>query len=229
MRKPSDLGFDDSKHILPELITNYHSVKNENNMVLNGQILMFNMVAQRLTEIKDEQRQTIDSRCEKAVQIASQHKTSVYWCNFNKESELLCQLDKSAYEIKGAMTLDKKEELLLAFANGEIKKLVTKAKMTAFGLNWQHCNHTVYFPTFSYEQYYQAIRRFWRFGQRNEVICDLVYSDGQKRVIDSLMAKTAKANELFSKLNSSINSQYTDKKVEFNKAIELPNFINKTK
>ena len=101
--------------------------------------------------------------------------------------------------------------------------------MTAFGLNWQHCNHTVYFPTFSYEQYYQAIRRFWRFGQKNEVICDLVYSDGQKRVIDSLMAKTAKANELFSKLNSSINSQYTDKKVEFNKAIELPNFINKTK
>ena len=99
--------------------------------------------------------------------------------------------------------------------------------MTAFGLNWQHCNHTVYFPTFSYEQYYQAIRRFWRFGQKNEVICDLVYSDGQKRVIDSLMAKTAKANELFSKLNSSINSQYTDKKVEFNKAIELPNFLNK--
>jgi hypothetical protein len=229
MRKPSDLGFDDSKHILPELITNYHSVKNENNMVLNGQILMFNMVAQRLTEIKDEQRQTIEPRCEKAVQIASQHETSVYWCNFNKESELLCHLDKSAYEIKGSMTLDKKEELLLAFANGEIKKLVTKAKMTAFGLNWQHCNHTVYFPTFSYEQYYQAIRRFWRFGQKNEVICDLVYSDGQKRVIDSLMAKTDKANELFSKLNSSINSQYTVVKQDFDKQIQLPNFLNLNK
>jgi hypothetical protein len=229
MRKPSDLGFDDSKHILPELITNYHAVKNENNMVLNGQILMFNMVAQRLTEIKDEQRQTIEPRCERAVELASQHETSVYWCNFNKESELLSQLDKSAYEIKGSMDIDKKEDILLAFANGEIKKLVTKAKMTAFGLNWQHCNHTVYFPTFSYEQYYQAIRRFWRFGQKNEVICDLVYSDGQKRVIDSLMAKSDKANELFSKLNSSINSQYTVIKQDFDKEIKLANFLTPRK
>ena len=64
--------------------------------------------------------------------------------------------------------------------------------MTAFGLNWQHCNHTVYMPTFSYEQYYQAIRRFWRFGQKNEVVCDMVYSDGQKRVLDSLIAKAEK-------------------------------------
>jgi len=80
--------------------------------------------------------------------------------------------------------------------------------MTAFGLNWQHCNHTVYFPTFSYEQYYQAIRRFWRFGQKREVIVDIVYSDGQKRVLDSLLAKTEKANELFSKLNSQLHSNF---------------------
>jgi hypothetical protein len=82
------------------------------------------------------------------------------------------------------MSLDRKEELLLAFFNGEIKKLITKPKITAFGLNWQHCNHTVYFPTFSYEQYYQAIRRFWRFGQTKPVTVDLVYSDGQKMVLD---------------------------------------------
>ena len=97
--------------------------------------------------------------------------------------------------------------------------------MTAFGLNWQHCNHTVYFPTFSYEQYYQAIRRFWRFGQKKEVNVDMVYSDGQKRVLDSLLAKTEKANELFSKLNSSINTDYNIKKTEFNKVLTLPKFI----
>jgi SNF2 family DNA or RNA helicase len=108
----------------------------------------------------------------------------------NAEGDLLKLIDKSAYQIHGSMNLDKKEELLLAFFNGEINKLITKPKMTAFGLNWQHCNHTVYFPTFSYEQYYQAIRRFWRFGQKREVIVDIVYSDGQKRVLDSLLAKT---------------------------------------
>jgi hypothetical protein len=97
--------------------------------------------------------------------------------------------------------------------------------MTGFGLNWQHCNHTAYFPDFSYEKYYQAIRRFWRFGQKRQVIADIVYSDGQKRVLDSLLAKTEKADELFNKLNSSINSKYEIKNKEFDKKIVLPNFV----
>jgi len=225
MRKPSDLGFDDSKHILPELILNYHSVKNEKNMIIDGQVQLFNIVAKRLTEVREEQRLTIEPRCERAIELASNYDTSVYWTNFNRESELIASLDEDAYEIKGSMNIDKKEELLLAFAEGHIKKLVTKPKMTAFGLNWQHCYHTVYFPTFSYEQYYQSIRRFWRFGQKNNVIVDLVYSDGQKRVLDGLIAKAEKANELFNKLNSSINSTYKNDKSEFNKQLTKPSFL----
>jgi hypothetical protein len=123
------------------------------------------------------------------------------------------------------MSIDQKEEILLAFADGEIKKLITKPKMTAFGLNWQHCNHTTYFPTFSYEQYYQSIRRFWRFGQTKEVDVDLIFSDGQKRVTDSLLAKTEKANQLFDKLNVSINSGFTSRVAKFDKEIELPSFL----
>jgi len=134
----------------------------------------------------------------------------------------LNQLEKYAYEIRGSMDIDKKEEILLAFYNGEINKLITKPKMTAFGLNWQHCNHTTYFPTFSFEQYYQSIRRFWRFGQKKPVIVDLVYSDGQKRVLDGLLAKAEKSNQLFSKLNTSINSEYKVKIKQFNKKIILP-------
>ena len=225
MRMPSDLGFDDSRFILPKLNVNYHSVKNEKNMVIDGQIQLFNIVAKRLTEIKEEQRCTIEPRCERAVDIAKDHESSVYWCNFNKESELIHSLDKDSYEIKGSMNLDKKEEILVSFAKGEIKKLVTKAKMTAFGLNWQHCNHTVFFPTFSYEQYYQAIRRFWRFGQKRPVTVDLVYSDGQKRVLDSLLAKTEKANQLFSKLNKQLHQDFTIDKKEFNKTIQKPKFL----
>ena len=225
MRKPSDLGYSDEKHILPELKVNYHSVKNEKNLVVNGQIQMFNQIARRLTEVREEQKATIENRCIKAAELTKNIKTSVYWCNFNNEGDLLQELDKEAYQIKGSMNLDKKEELLLGFFNGEINKLITKPKMTAFGLNWQHCNHTVFFPSFSYEQYYQSIRRFWRFGQTKPVTVDLVYSDGQKRVLDSLLAKNDKANELFTMLNSSINKEFVNKKREFEKEIIKPKFL----
>jgi hypothetical protein len=225
MRKPSDLGFSDDLFILPGLKVNYHPIKNEKNMVINGQIMLFNAIAKRLTEIKAEQRLTIEDRCNKAVRLSKNYETSVYWCNLNDEGDLLKELDKDSYQIKGSMDLDKKEDLLIAFFKGEIKKLITKPKMTAFGLNWQHCNHTVYFPTFSYEQYYQAIRRFWRFGQKNEVIVDMVYSDGQKRVLDSLLAKTKKADELFHRLNGSVHSVYKVNIKEFDKKVILPKFI----
>jgi len=226
MRKPSDLGFNDERFILPELIINYNSVKNTENMIVKGQIMLFNNIARRLTEVREEQKCTIIPRCEKAFELASKNETSVYWCNFNNEGDLLQELDKEAYQIKGSMNIDKKEEILLAFSKGEIKKLITKAKMTAFGLNWQHCGHTVYFPDFSYEKYYQSIRRFWRFGRTEPVVCDLVYSDGQKRVLDSLIAKTEKADQLFNKLNSSINSKFEIKNKEFDKKLILPKFLN---
>src|SRR5690606_22084741 len=144
-----------------------------------GQIQMFVPTAKTMTEVRHEQKMTEKQRCEKAVSIAID-KTSVYWCNTNQESKYLKEMDSGATEIIGSQTIEKKEEILLAFAKGEIPRIITKAKMTSFGLNWQHCNHTVFFPTWSYEQYYQAIRRFWRFGQKNDVTVDLVISDGQK-------------------------------------------------
>jgi hypothetical protein len=225
MRKPSDLGFSNERHNLPELIQNFHPVKNRNNMVINGQILMFNTIAHRLGEVREEQKQTIQDRCEVAVELANHYDTSVYWCNFNKEGDLICDIDKDAYQIHGSMDLDKKEDLLIGFFQGHIKKLVTKPKMTAFGLNWQHCNHTIYFPTFSYEQYYQAIRRFWRFGQTKPVTVDLVYSDGQKRVLDILLTKTDKANRLFEKLNSTLHQSLEINNTEYNQSIKQPSFL----
>lgn len=225
MRKPSDLGFSDEGFVLPELVTNYHSVKNEKNMVINGQILMFNLIARTNTEIHEERKCTIENRCLRAVELSSYYDTSVYWCNLNPEGDLLQQLDKTAYQIKGSMDIDEKEELLLGFFCGDIKKLITKPKMTAFGLNWQHCNHTVYFPTFSAEQYYQALRRFWRFGQKRKVTADIVHSDGQKRVLDSLIAKLGKADDLFNKLNINLHQNFEIKNSEFNKTIQLPNFL----
>lgn len=225
MRKPSDLGFDDTRFILPELKVNYNPVKNKKQLIINGQMQMFNIVAKTNTEIHAERSATINERCELAVQLSNHHQTSVYWCNLNAEGDLINQLDIDAYQIKGSMDLDKKEDLLVNFFEGKIKKLITKPKMTAFGLNWQHCNHTVYFPTFSYEQYYQAIRRFWRFGQTRPVTVDLVYSDGQKRVLDSLMAKTKKANELFDKLNINLHQKFDINIKEFSQPVTLPSWL----
>ena len=107
----------------------------------------------------------------------------------------------------------------------DIKKLITKTSITAFGLNWQHCNHTTYFPTFSYEKYYQAIRRFWRFGQKNPVLVDLILSDGQERIMESLMVKKDKAISMFENLIKYTNSDFKLIQKGFDKEIILPSFL----
>jgi len=224
VKMPSDLGFSNDRYVLPELIVNTHTIKNQSLVDVNGQLLMFTPIAKSMTEVRHEQKQTEKHRCEKAVELALD-KTSVYWCNTNNESSMLKEMDMESVEIIGSMPIDKKEEILIAFSRGQIQRLITKPKMTSFGLNWQHCNHSVFFPTWSYEQYYQSIRRFWRFGQKNDVTIDLVISDGQTRVIEALMQKTQKAIELYENLTKNVNSVYTHKTKEFNKKVITPNFI----
>lgn len=224
VKKPSDLGFNDKGYELPALHVNKHMVENSRTWVIDGQESLFAMPAKSMTEVREEQKITVVERCEKAVSLAK-GKTSVYWCNLNEESELLANLDKDAVEIIGGMSIDQKEEILVSFAKGEIDRLITKAKMTSMGLNWQHCNHTVFFPTWSYEQYYQAIRRFWRFGQKQEVTCDMVISEGQERVLEALEQKTQKAIELYGNLVKNANQDFTHVTKEFNQTIQLPEFL----
>ena len=224
VKMPSDLGFSDEKYILPELIVNTHTIKNNSLLEIDGQIEMFNRHAKGFNEVRKEVKQNIKERCIKAVKLAS-GKTSVYWCNRNEESKLLKELDPEAVEIIGSQSMEKKEEILLAFAQGKIKRIITKAKMTGMGLNWQHCNHSVFFPTYSYEQYYQAIRRFWRFGQQNNVTIDMVISDGQSRVLESLQKKTQKAIQLHTNLTNNVNNSFQEKIKEFNKEISKPKFL----
>ena len=223
VKSPSDLGFDNSRYILPELIINKHVVTNDNLIAIDGQLQMFNIVAKNFHEIRHEQKQTEKNRCEKAIELAA-NKTSVYWCNTNNESALLKSMDANAKEIIGSMSIDKKEDILVDFAKGNIERIITKAKMTGMGLNWQHCNHSVFFPTWSYEQYYQAIRRFWRFGQTKDVTIDMVISDGQTRVMDALEQKTEKAIHLYESLVKNVNRSFEDKNKEFNQSIIIPNF-----
>jgi hypothetical protein len=224
VKTPSDLGFSDEKYILPKLNEVNHFVKNEKNWIINGQIQMFNSIAKTMSEVREEQKGSIEQRCEKARELAD-GKTSVYWVNFNDEGDLLSELDKDAIEIKGGMSIEQKEDILLNFSDGNIKRLITKPKITSFGLNWQHCNHSVIFPTWSYEQYYQAVRRFWRFGQKNEVTIDRVLSDGQKRVLDALNYKTKKAKEFNESIRENLSKEVNLERKEFNQQIQKPNFI----
>jgi RPA family protein len=93
------------------------------------------------------------------------------------------------------------------------------------GLNWQHCNHTVFFPTWSYEQYYQAIRRFWRFGQKSEVTCEMVISEGQERVLEALQQKTQKAIDLYDNLVKNANQDFSYHQREFMNSGRMPSFL----
>ena len=224
IKRPSDLGFSDEGYDLPALHTNRHMVHNTKQWCIDGQASLFAMPAKTMTEVREEQNLTVDERCQKAVELAD-GKTSVYWCNLNEEGDLLADMDSGAVQIKGGMSIDQKEELLVAFADSEIDRLVTKARMTSMGLNWQHCNHTVYFPTWSYEQFYQSIRRFWRFGQTSEVTCDMVISDGQERVIEALEQKTRKAIELYDNLVANANRSFEFETKGFDHEMKKPEFL----
>ena len=226
MRKPSDLGYSDKLHKLPELVEIETIIRNTNPIAINGQTSMFNLPAQNFSEIKAEVRATIRQRCEMAYEKASHHEISVYWVNLNDEADIISSLDSKAVEVRGNMDIDEKEEILLAFSRGEINKLITKTSITAFGLNWQHCNHTCYFPTYSYEQYYQAIRRFWRFGQKRKVYVDLVLSDGQTKIMESLLVKKDKAISMFENLIKQTNDSYKIIGKQFDKPIKLPTFLS---
>jgi hypothetical protein len=128
------------------------------------------------------------------------------WCNRNEEGDLLEKIIPGAVQVSGRDSDEAKEEKLTAFSRGQIKRLVIKPKIGAWGLNWQHCAHTVFFPTYSYEQYYQVIRRHWRFGQTRKVRADLIYSEGSAFMIEGLKRKKAQAIEMFSRLIQYMNA-----------------------
>ena len=133
-------------------------------------------------------------------------------------------------ELTGSDSLDKKEEILSAYAKGEIRVLVTKPKIASFGLNWQHAHRMTYFPTHSYEQMYQAIRRMWRFGQKNDVVVDFIVTEGIKNTMHNLQRKAAQADEMFSKIvQFSTNALKVEKKDIYTNNMEMPQWALPTK
>ncbi len=220
VRKPSDIGFDDDGFILPELTTSEyvveHKVKQEGHL--------FALPAIGLQEQRKERRITIDERCNKVSEIVN-NKTgsSIAWCHMNDEGDLLEKLIDDCVQISGKDSDTKKEEKFLKFINGDAKVLVTKPKIGAWGLNFQHCNHMTFFPSHSFEQYYQAVRRCWRFGQEKPVHVDIVTSEGEKGVLNNLQRKEQDAVNMFKSLTGKILSSSESKKLTtFETKMELP-------
>lgn len=145
------------------------------------------------------------------------------WCNLNAEGDLLTRLIPGAVQVSGADSIEAKEEALIAFGRGEIRTLVTKAAIGAWGLNWQHCCRMSYFPDHSYERFYQAVRRLWRFGQRRPVTVDLVTTEGGLAALENLERKAEQADRMFSELVAHMRNELNiSRTVEYPVPVEVP-------
>lgn len=226
IRKPSDYGYSDDRFHLPPL-------KHRTTMVeaMNAKEgTLFDVPAFGLHEEREETRRTLNERCEAAAELVHDADSAVLWCHLNDESARLAELIPGAVEVTGSDSPDEKEEKLAAFSRGEISHLVTKPVIGAWGLNWQHCHRMTYFPSHSYEQYYQAVRRSWRFGQTEPVLVDVITTKGGEATLANLRRKAAQADAMFDSLIAHMNDAIrVDRTHTYNAPMEVPAWLSAIK
>ncbi len=223
IRRPSDLGFDDDGFILPPLVERDHLI--EIDKPADG--MLFSLPAIGLKEQRDERRRTITERCESVANLVSNTKRpALVWCHLNAEGDLLSDSIRDARQVSGDDADEEKEEKFLAFAKGQLRVLVTKPKIGAWGLNFQHCNHVTFFPSHSFEQYYQGVRRCWRFGQKSQVNVDVITTEGEKSVLKNLQRKAKAADKMFTDLVEHMNDAVSiDKSLKMTQREEMPSWL----
>lgn len=187
IHKPSDIGFSINGYDLPSLI--FFEKQIETSKRDNG--LLFNNTSISATEFNQELRLTKLNRLEEVINIVNKSKENfIIWIKQNEEGEYLKKMIKDSVEVKGSDSIEYKEKSLLGFAKNEFRVLITKTKIAQFGLNFQNCNNQIFASLdFSFEGLYQAIRRSYRFGQRNEVNIFLITTDTMSNVLDSIKKK----------------------------------------
>jgi hypothetical protein len=196
LRKPSDLGYSDEGYNLPPLNFVQHMVaaSYEPNVETG---MLFPMQAETLQERISARRATVEQRCEVAAGVTPADRPFVWWCNLNAESEMLARMIPGAVETKGSDPDDVKERKLRDFSEGRIRVLVTKPGVAGFGMNWQHCADTGFVGlNDSFEQFYQAVRRFWRFGQSKPVNCHIIASELEGATVANIKRKEADAERM---------------------------------
>lgn len=223
IRRPSDLGFDDSAFVLPPLVETEHLV--EAQTLADG--MLFAMPAQGLKEQREERRRTVGERCEQiAALVNNTGQPALVWCYLNDEGDMLESMIPDAVQVSGSDSDERKEERLEAFADGKARILITKPKIGAWGLNFQHCNHVTFFPSHSFEQYYQSVRRCWRFGQKRPVTVDIVTTEGERGVMRNLQRKAAQADTMFSHLVAEMNQSLAiERSNNMTKKVQVPSWL----
>lgn len=179
-QSPDDLGYDGSRFVLPELKVIRHKTHGDARAAA-GTLFVEEVSATRLHDLK---RQTIAARSEFAASIAvAESDLCVIWCDTDYEADALAERLPEAVEVRGSMSIEAKEESLAAFAAGEARIIITKPSIAGFGVNWQHCNRMIFVGrSFSYEAWYQAVRRCWRFGQTRPVEVHIIVAEGEDQI-----------------------------------------------
>jgi hypothetical protein len=187
--KPSDAGGDDAPFTLPELTTRLHTVHAP--MVSNlAQGTLFGAAELSATSMHADKRATMGERVGLAASLAQTGDFVLVWCESNAESKALADAIPDSVEVVGSDAPDDKERKLDAFSRGDVRVMITKPSIAGFGLNWQHCNHVIFASiSYSYESFYQAIRRSWRFGQKRPVSVDVIIADSENNLWRTIKTK----------------------------------------
>jgi hypothetical protein len=196
-RRPSDLGdFDDTPYLLPAKVVREHAISARTRQA--GKL--FDMPAITIQEQAEERRRTINERCEKVAELVDHDRPAVCWAHLNPEGDLLERLIPGSVQVAGHDPDEAKEEAFTAFVAGQIRVLITKPSIGAWGLNWEHCAHQTFFPSHSYEQFHQCIHRSHRYGQAREVEIDMVAGEGDMGVMANLQRKAEAAETMYDRL-----------------------------
>jgi len=194
IRKPSDLGYEDGDFVLPGLRMHEHRVTSKD----TSEGMLFAMEAQTLIERRQARKASVDARVNRVAELVNDSADPwLVWCDLNSESEALCSAIDDAVEVRGSDEMEVKEARLRGFTEGKHRVLVTKPSIAGWGMNWQHCAHMAFTGlSDSYEQFYQAVRRCWRFGQTREVHCHVVTADTEGAVVANIRRKEESADQM---------------------------------
>lgn len=197
IRKPSDLGFEDGAYNLPALAMHQEAVKSD---LRNGELFAFE--AKTLAERRESRKLSLAKRVARAAELVNgSNEQWLVWCDLNCESEALNAAIPDSVEVKGSDSPEHKEIALNGFATANVRVLVSKPSIAGFGMNFQTCHNVVFVGlSDSYEQFYQAIRRCWRFGQKNTVECYVICSDADGAVVENIKRKDAQSIEMFDEI-----------------------------
>ena len=201
-RRPQDLGYDQEGYELPELRVHEEAVESKSTELINGQIMMFAPVGKTLLERRSARRNSLDDRVARAAEIANATEEQVLvWCDLNAESKALTKAIRGAVEVEGTMPLDQKEAGIVGFLNGKHRVLVSKPSIAGFGINAQNAHIEIFVGlSDSFEQYYQAVRRCWRYGQDQPVDVYIIISDAEGAVKANIARKQADAERMTGEL-----------------------------